>query len=58
MDFRTLIEILGTFMPIVRLDQQADSYLIGTEVKELTVRNQDCMLSVGGRLETVQEYYD
>ena len=39
MDFRALIQILSTFMPMARLAHKQDSYLIGTETKKMTVRN-------------------
>ena len=58
MDLRTLIQILSTFMPIVRLADKQDAYLLGTEVKKMTVRKNDCMVSVGGGFMSVQEYYD
>ena len=54
MDFRTLIMMLGTFMPIVRLIHKQDSYLIGAECKKMTVKNNDCMVHVGGGYVNIQ----
>ena len=50
--------ILSTFMPMARLAHKQDAYLIGTETKQMTVRNQNCMVKVGGGYKTIQEYYD
>ena len=58
MDFCTLILMLGTFMPIVRLDHKPDYYLIGTECKYVTVRDNDCKVGVGGGFVSILEYYD
>ena len=58
MDFHTLVQILSTFMPIVGLPDKQDAYLLGTEVKKMTVKKNDCMVSVGGGFMSVQEYYD
>lgn len=44
-------------MPIVKLEKQ-DSYLIGTEAKQMTVKGNNCMVRVGGGYVTIQEYYD
>ena len=48
---------MGTFMPIVKLKRE-DAYLIGTEVKSMTVRGTQCMVRVGGGFVTIEEYYN
>ena len=52
-----LCQLLGTFMPIAKLSKQ-DSYLIGTEVKQMTVRGELCMIRVGGGYEDIKNYYN
>ena len=52
-----LSQLLGTFMPIAKL-QKEHSYLIGTEVKQMTIRGENCMVRVGGGYVTIQEYYN
>lgn len=52
-----LCQLLGTFMPIAKLTKQ-DSYLIGTEVKMMTVRGENCMIRVGGGFEDIKNYYN
>ena len=47
-----LCQLLGTFMPIAKLKKE-DSYLIGTEVKMMTVRGEKCMIRVGGGYEDI-----
>ena len=58
MDLRTQIQILGTFMPIVRLAHKQDEYLIGTEVKKIIAKQGGWMVGVGRGFVSVQEYYD
>ena len=57
MDLRALSQLLGTFMPIVKLEKE-NMYLIGTEVKQMTVKGENCMVRVGGGYVTIQEYYN
>ena len=57
MDLGSLGQILGTFMPIVKL-QKENSYLIGCEVKQMNVKGENCMVRVGGGYVTIQEYYN
>ena len=52
-----LCQLLGTFMPIAKLSKQ-DSYLIGTEVKQMMVRGENCMIRVGGGFEDIKAYYN
>lgn len=52
-----LCQLLGTFMPIIKL-KQADSYLIGTEVKKMMVRGEKCMIRVGGGYADIAQYYN
>ena len=52
-----LCQLLGTFMPIAKLKKE-DSYLIGTEVKMMTVRGEKCMIRVGGGFEDIKDYYN
>ena len=42
-------------MPIAKLKKE-DSYLIGTEVKMMTVRGEKCMIRVGGGFEDIKDY--
>ena len=58
MDLRSLIHVLGLFMPIVRLVPKPDSYLLGAEIKSFTVRNNSCQVFDQGRFFSVQDYYD
>jgi len=44
-------------MPIVKL-QRDNTYMIGTEAKQMTVRGENCMVRVGGGYVTIQEYYN
>lgn len=44
-------------MPIAKLKKE-DSYLIGTEVKMMTVRGEKCMIRVGGGFEDIKDYYN
>jgi len=57
MDTVTLTQLLGGFMPIVKL-KKADSYLLGSEAKQITVRGENCMVRVGGGFVTIREYYN
>ena len=57
MDLTALSQLLGTFMPIVKLEKE-NMYLIGTEVKQMTVKGENCMVRVGGGYVTIQEYYN
>lgn len=57
MDLKALSQILGTFMPIMRLDDK-NHYLLGTKVMQLQMRGNQCMVTVGGGFVTIQEYYD
>ena len=52
-----LCQLLGTFMSIAKLSKQ-DSYLIGTESKQMTVRGELCMIRVGGGYEDIKNYYN
>jgi len=52
MDLGSLGQILGTFMPIVKL-QKENSYLIGCEVKQMNVKGENCMVRVGGGYVTI-----
>lgn len=45
------------FMPIVKLPKE-NSYQIGCEVKQMTVRGENCMVRVGGGFVTIEEYYN
>ena len=58
MDVKPLGQILGTFMPIVRLDEKSNYYLLGTKVQQLQMRGSKCMVTVGGGFVSIQEYYD
>ena len=51
------MQLVGVFMPIAKLKKE-NSYLIGTEVKQLTVKNDNCMVRVGGGYVTIKEYYN
>ena len=44
-------------MPFAKLRKE-NLYLIGTEVKLLTVKNDKCMVRVGGGFITIKEYYN
>ena len=44
-------------MPIAKLKKE-NTYLIGTEAKQMIVRGQNCMVRVGGGYVTIQEYYN
>ena len=57
LSLQALMQLLGTFMPIAKLRRE-DSYLIGTEVKQMTVRGQKCMVRVGGGYEDIKDYYN
>ncbi len=57
LDLAAISQLLGTFMPIVKIPKE-DSYLIGTEVKQMTVRGENCMVRVGGGYVTIEEYYN
>ena len=57
LSLQALCQLLGTFMPIAKLKKD-DSYLIGTEVKQMTVRGQKCMVRVGGGYEDIKDYYN
>lgn len=57
LDLQALSQLLGTFMPIVKLEKE-NMYLIGTEVKQMTVKGENCMVRVGGGYVTIQEYYN
>ena len=57
MDLQCLMQLLGVFMPIVKLARQ-DSYLIGLEAKQITVRGENCMVRVGGGYVTIREYFN
>ncbi len=56
-DMQPLMQLLGVFMPIAKLKKE-NSFLIGTEVKQLTVKNDNCMVRVGGGYVTIKEYYN
>lgn len=57
MDIQSLSQLLRLFIPIVKLAKK-DSYLIGTEAKQMTVEGNNCMMRVGSEYVTIQEYYD
>lgn len=44
-------------MPIAKL-QKEDNYLIGTEVKQMSVRGDKCMVRVGGGYADIKDYYN
>ena len=44
-------------MPIAKLRRE-DSYLIGTEVKQMIVRGEKCMVRVGGGYVDIRDYYN
>ena len=44
-------------MPMVKVPKE-NTYLIGTEAKQLTVRGENCMVRVGGGYVTIEEYYN
>ena len=52
MDLEALGQLLSTFMPIVKLKKE-NSYLIGTEAKQMTVKGENCMVRVGGGFVTI-----
>lgn len=56
-DISVLAQILGTFMPIIRLKKE-NTYLLGAETKQITTRGENCMVRVGGGYVTIQEYYN
>ncbi len=56
-DITVLSQLLGSFMPIVKLKKE-DSYLVGAECKQITTRGENCMVRVGGGYVTIQEYYN
>ena len=57
LSLQALCQLLGTFMPICKL-QKEDSYLIGTEVKNMAVRGVNCMVRVGGGYVDIKDYYN
>lgn len=58
MKLNSLVPILTTFMPIVKIDN-ANAYLLGTEVKQMQkMSGGRIMVTVGGGFVTIQEYYE
>ena len=57
LDVPALCQLVGSFMPIVKL-QKEDSYLLGSESKQVVTRGDNCMVRVGGGYVTIAEYYD
>ena len=57
LNLQALCQLLGTFMPIVKLKNE-DSYLIGTEIKKMVVRGDKCMVRVGGGYAEISDYYN
>ena len=57
MKLKTLIPVLSTFMPIVKIDK--NMYLLGTEVKQMQkMPNGHVIVTVGGGKVTIQEYFE
>lgn len=52
MNPQTLNQLVGTFMPIIKLKAE-NSYLVGTEAKQITVIGENCMVRVGGGFVTI-----
>lgn len=59
MKLKSLVPILTTFMPIVKIDSSTNSYLLGTEIKQMQkMADNRIMVTVGGGYVTIQEYYE
>ena len=52
-----LMQLVGSFMPIVKLKKE-DSFLLGTEAKQVNMRGENIMVRVGGGYVTIAEYYN
>ena len=57
LSLQVLCQLLATFMPIAKLAKE-DSYLIGTEAKQMIVRGDKCMVRVGGGYADIKDYYN
>ena len=57
LDIASLCQLVGSFMPIIKLDKE-DSFLLGAEAKQIVTRGDNCMVRVGGGFVTIAEYYN